>query len=98
MPVPPLIPTEPVGPNDHVVGQSLDLSGASLNPTDQNLKSAGIAVAAIAALGILLAFRNPKYALGIMTGTLGASMLGAYIALSTPTPQLAQGSSSSAGA
>lgn len=97
MPVPPLIPTEPVGPNDHVVGQSLDLSGASLNPTDQNLKSAGLAVGAIALIGILLAIRNPKYALGIMTGTLGASMLGAYIALSVPTPQLTT-SSSSAGA
>jgi len=97
VPVPPLIPTEPVGPNDHVVGQSLDLSGASLNPTDQNLKSAGLAVGAIALIGILLAIRNPKYALGIMTGTLGASMLGAYIALSVPTPQLTT-SSSSAGA
>jgi len=82
---PPPIHTEPV-PFDQMVraqfaGQ-LAVSGTSLNPTDQNLKTAGIAVLLIAGLGIMLAVRNPKYALGIMTGTLGASILAGYVALS----------------
>lgn len=83
--VPDLMATETVGPHDHVVGQSLDLSGPPLNPSDDNLKTAGITVLALASIGILLAIRNPKFALGIMTGTLGASLLGAYVALSRPT-------------
>ena len=57
------------------------MSGQSLNPTDANLKTAGIVVLLIAGAGVLLAVRNPKFALGIMTGTLGASILGGYIAL-----------------
>lgn len=57
------------------------LSGQSLNPTDANLRTAGIAVALIAGMGILLAVRNPKFALGIMTGTLGASIIAGYVAL-----------------
>lgn len=81
--VPPPIPTESVTAQDQVaraqlVGQSL----GSLNPTDANLKTAGLTVALIAGMGILLAIRNPKFALGIMTGTLGASILGGYLALS----------------
>lgn len=80
---PPPIHTEPV-PFDQAVraqyaGQLL--SGQSLNPTDTNLKTAGVAVVLIAGMGILLAIRNPKFALGIMTGTLGASILAGYIAL-----------------
>lgn len=83
MPVPPLIATEAVGPQDHIVGQSLD--GSQLNPTDENLSRAGLTVVAIGAVGLLLVLRNPKFALGIVTGTLGVSMLGAYVALSRPT-------------
>lgn len=83
MPVPPLIATEAVGPTDHIVGQALD--GSQLNPTDENLSRAGFAVLAVGAVGLLLAVRSPKFALGIMTGTLGVSMLAAYVALSRPS-------------
>jgi ABC-type uncharacterized transport system permease subunit len=63
------------------VGQVLP-TDAPLNPTDANLRTAGFTVLIIAGLGILLAVRNPKFALGIMTGTLGASILAGYVALS----------------
>jgi uncharacterized membrane protein (DUF441 family) len=80
---PPPIHTEPVPASEVVRAQFAGqiLSG-QLNPTDANLKTAGIAVVLIAGMGILLAVRNPKFALGIMTGTLGASILAGYVALS----------------
>lgn len=81
---PPPIHTEPV-PADQVVRAQFAgqlISGESLNPTDENLKRAGIAVLLIAGIGIFLTVRNPKFALGIMTGTLGASILAGYVALS----------------
>jgi hypothetical protein len=87
--VPPPIHTEEVSPNDQVVraqyalghqhvGQDLS---APLNPTDANLRTAGISVLCVAGVGILLAVYNPKYALGIMTGAFGVSILAGYLAL-----------------
>lgn len=80
--IPPLIATEEVGPHDHLVGQSL---GGSLNPTDANVQTATVTVGLIAGAGILLAIYNPKFMLGIMTGTLGLSILGGYVALTKPS-------------
>jgi hypothetical protein len=79
---PPPIHTEPVPFDQAIRAQFAGQSLSGLNPTDANLKTAGIAVVLIAGMGILLAVRNPKFALGIMTGTLGASILAGYVALS----------------
>jgi len=78
MSVRPLIPTEPVTPADR---QMVGLDG-SLNPTNANVAKAGVSVALIAGVGILLAIRNPKYVLEIMTGALGLSVAAGYVALS----------------
>ena len=82
MSVRPLIPTEVVSPADmQVVGQ--DLSG--LNPSPTNLRTAAVSIGLIAAVGILMAIRNPKLVLPIMTGTLGLSIGAGYIALTKPS-------------
>jgi hypothetical protein len=86
MPVPPLIATEELEPHEQYVGQSLS---DQLNPTDANLKTAGTVAVAIGLTGLLLAVRNPKYALGVMTATMGAAMLGAFVALSRPSSDIA---------
>lgn len=78
----PLMATEETGPHDHVVGQSL---GGSLNLSDANVQTATLTVGLIAGAGILLAIYNPKFMLAIMTGTLGASIAGGYLALTKPS-------------
>lgn len=88
MAVPPLIATEPVAPLEQYVGQTV--LGSDLNPTDANLQAAGIGALAIMGMGIWLAIRSPKYALPILTGAFGASILGAYVALvRAPPPPIA---------
>lgn len=79
MSVRPLIPTEPITAADR---QMVGLDG-SLNPTNANLAKAGVSVALIAGVGILLAIRNPKYVLEIMTGAMGLSLAAGYVALSS---------------
>ena len=81
MAVQPLIPTEPVTAQDQLVGQQL---GSPLVPTDANIKTAAISVALIAGIGILLAIRNPRFAFGIMTATLGVSIGAGYVAMTKP--------------
>lgn len=81
MSVRPLIPTEPVTAADR---QMVGLDG-SLNPTNANVKKAGISVALIAGIGILVAIRNPKYVLEIMTATLGLGVGAGYLAMTGPS-------------
>ena len=101
---PPPIHTEEVPPNAEIVrgqfsGQFTGQALTSLNPTDSNLRTAGLTVLVIAGLGVLLAVRNPKFAMGIMTGTLGASILAGYVALTASgQPTAWDVSSSSSGA
>jgi hypothetical protein len=90
MPVNPLISTEATTPADQMVGQQM---GSSIVPSDANIRTAFMSVGIIAALGILLAVRNPKFVLQIMVGTLGASVGAGYIAMTKPS----QYSSSSTG-
>lgn len=79
MSVRPLIPTEPVTPADR---QMVGLDG-SLVASDSNLKKAGISVALVAGIGLLIAIRNPKYVLEIMTATLGLSVGAGYLAMTS---------------
>lgn len=90
MAVPPLISTETLSPHEQYVGQ--EIIGPSINPTDANVKTASVVAVTIGLLGILLAVRNPRYALEVMTGTMGAALLGAFVALSKPTPPTGSGS------
>ncbi len=75
----PLISTEKVSPGDQIVGAL----GDAIVPTSDNVKRAGISVALLAGIGILVAIRNPKYALGIMTATLGLSIGAGYVAMTS---------------
>ncbi len=81
MSVRPLISTEKVSPGDHLVGAL----GDAIVSTNDNVKRAGISVALLAGIGILIAVRNPKYALSIMTATLGLSIGAGYVAMTAPS-------------
>lgn len=78
MSVYPLIPTEPTLPGE---GQMV---GLDLNPSNSNVRTAAISVGLIAAVDFFMAFRSPKMALPIMTGTLALSIGAGYVALSRP--------------
>lgn len=82
MSVRPLISTEKVSPGDQIVGSSL---GDAIVPSSDNIKRAGISVALLAGIGLLIAVRNPRYALGIMTATLGLSIGAGYVAMTSPS-------------
>lgn len=84
MSVPPLISTEVLGPHD-MVGQDLGSLGASLNPSDANLRDAGLAIGLVTATGMLLAVRNPRSWLAVLAGTLGANILASFVILSRPS-------------
>ena len=77
MSVRPLISTEKVAPGDQIVGAL----GDAIVPTSDNVRRAGISVALLAGIGILIAVRNPRYALPIMTATLGLSIGAGYVAM-----------------
>lgn len=78
----PLISTEPVAHGDQIVGQQF---GSSIVPSDANVKTAAISVGLIAGIGILLAVRNPRFAFGILTATLGVSIGAGYVAMTKPS-------------
>lgn len=68
-------------PVRHMTGQII--------PSTTNVNKALLVSGVLLGTGILLAVRNPKYALGIMTGMFGLSIGASYIAMTTSSPETA---------